>query len=87
MSSVYTHIRRMDKLAIVAMAVTAIVLLGAYAIPSVFAKAIQVNSDFETDVIPACTTEEVVYSGTQHLVIQEANGRQIAHINYQNVKE
>lgn len=62
--------------AIIAMAATAIVLFGGFAIPSVYAGATQFNVDFEGSGTPICSTEEVVFSGTVHYVFQEVNGRQ-----------
>ena len=32
-----------------------------------------------------CTTEEVIFSGTQQIVLQEVNGHQTAQVQYLNV--
>lgn len=73
------------RTAIVAVAATAIVLCGGFAIPTVYANTTHFTTDFETSLIPACTTEEVVYSGTQHFDFQEQNGRQTVHVYYSDV--
>jgi hypothetical protein len=79
--------KRLDKrVAIVMMAATTMVLFGGFAIPSVYAAAIVFRQDFETSLIPACTTEEVAFSGTTQFVFQEVNGHQTVHLFYENVK-
>ncbi|MGA9743414.1 MAG: hypothetical protein WBQ16_02240, partial [Nitrososphaeraceae archaeon] len=71
---------------VIAMAATAIVLFGRFCYTISLRWATQFNVDFESSGTPGCTTEEVAFSGTQHFVFQDVNGRQTVHVNYQNVK-
>ena len=76
------------RTAIVAMGATAIVLFGGFAIPSVYAQATQVKSDFESSLTSLCSPEEVFFSGIMHLVLgpNDVNGRQTGYVNYINTK-
>jgi hypothetical protein len=69
----------------VAVALVVTVLFGGFAISSVYAKTTHFTSEFETSLIPACTTEEVIFSGTAHFDFREQNGHQTVHMHYSNV--
>ena len=64
----------------------AIVLFGGFALPTVYAKTLHFSTDFESSLIPACTNEEVAFSGTANFVFHEVDGRQTVTMKYVNVK-
>lgn len=77
---------RLDKrVAIVAVVTAAIVLLAGFAVTSVYARD-HFTSDFESSGIPLCSTEEVIFSGTQHFDVEDKDGRQTIHVHWSNVK-
>ena len=44
------------------------------------------RTDFDGGLIPACTNEQVAFSGTVQFVFQEVNGHETVHVQYVNVK-
>jgi len=80
-----------SRMAIIAVAATTIVLLGGFAIPSVYAKILKFETPFESSMIPACSLEEVAFSGIAGFTFKETtdndgNVLQKVSMDYFNVK-
>jgi hypothetical protein len=78
-------------LAATLVALSASVLFGGFAIPSVYAKIIRFETPFESSLIPACSEEEVAFSGVARFTFKETtdndgNVRQTVTMDYFNVK-
>src|SRR6478735_8576544 len=80
-----------SRMAIIAVAATTIVLLGGFATPSVYAKILKFETPFESSMIPACSLEEVAFSGIAGFTFKETtdndgNVLQKVSMDYFNVK-
>ena len=76
---------------VVVVTVATTVLFGAFAMPSVYAKVLKFETPFESSLIPACSSEEVFFTGVAAFTFQETtdkdgNVRQTVHMNYQKTR-
>lgn len=74
------------RMTLVAVAATAIVLVGGFALTTAYAKIVKFETPFESSLIPACN-EEVAFSGIAGFTFQETtdkdgNVRQTATMDY-----
>jgi hypothetical protein len=74
-----------NKVKIVVIGLVSTVLFGGFVIPSVYAETTHFIADFDTSLIPACTTEEVIFSGKVHFDFTEQEGRQVVRMHYSEV--
>jgi hypothetical protein len=65
----------MDKRVTITTMAAAIVLLGGFALTPAYAKIMKFETPFESSLIPACSNEEVAFTGTARFTFKETTDK------------